>query len=68
MKRKFQKALEDGTNVKTSIFATDRGVYTINIRELNNDIYFFKYRDGELLECTNLSKQARYENEKRGNC
>lgn len=62
MKRKFQKALEDGTNIKTLIFATDKGVYTINLREWNGDIYFFKYRDGEIVECLNLSKQAKYLN------
>ena len=61
MKRAFERALSDGVSIKTNIFTTERGVYTINLRELDGDIYFFKYRDGELLECVNLSKQARYE-------
>lgn len=58
MRRDLRRALEDGTNLKTNIFTTDRGVYTINLREFKGHIYFFKYRDGELLECVNLSESA----------
>ena len=61
MKTQNEKALLDGISIKTNVFTTDRGVYTINLREYNGDIYFFKYRDGELVECLNVSKQARYE-------
>ena len=61
MKTQNEKALLDGISIKTNVFTTDRGVYTINLREHNGDIYFFKYRDGELVECLNVSKQARYE-------
>ena len=60
MKTEVQKAINEGVNLKTNICTTDRGVYTINIREHNNDIFFFKYLNGELVECMNLSRQVDY--------
>lgn len=55
MKPEFKQALL-GRLIKSNSFDTSRGKYGIDIREHKGDIYFFKYRDGELLECCNLNK------------
>lgn len=55
MKPEFEKA-SLGRLLKSNSFDTSRGRYRIDIREHEGYIYFFKYRDGELLECCNLNK------------
>lgn len=47
--------LSQGEVVMNNIFTTDRGLYRIACVRYNNNIYMFKYRDGELLECKNLN-------------
>ncbi len=56
MRTEFVKAYNFGTLVKSNSFDTPKGKYRVDIREWNRDLYFFKYRDGELLECMNLCK------------
>lgn len=55
MKREFIAAAE-GEVLVSNRFETSKGHYLILIRKYHGDIYFFKYRDGNLLECQNLSK------------
>ena len=56
MKYGFIKALENGEVVKNQAFETDKGVYHISLIRYKNEIYFFKYRNGKLVECNNLNK------------
>lgn len=56
MKYRFIEALKNGDIVKNQAFETDKGVYQITLIRYNNDIYFFKYRNDKLMECSNLNK------------
>ena len=56
MKYRFVEALKNGEVVKNQAFDTDKGVYQITLIRHKNDIYFFKYRDGKVVECSNLTK------------
>ena len=56
MKYRFIEALKKGEVVKDQSFETDKGVYRIALIRYKNDIYFFKYRNGKLLECNNLTR------------
>ena len=47
MRKDFAKAASKGTVIKNQNFVTARGVYQI--------IFFFKHRNGQLVECCNLS-------------
>ena len=55
MRKDFAKAASKGTVIKNQNFVTARGVYQIVFIRYENDIYFFKYRNGQLVECCNLS-------------
>ena len=48
-------AASKGTVIKNQNFVTARGVYQIIFVRYENDIYFFKHRNGQLVECCNLS-------------
>ena len=56
MKDIFVEAFRTGSIVKDQKFNTDRGVYRITLVQYQNDIYFYKFRDGKIVECNNLSK------------
>ena len=56
MRKDFAKAVSKGSVIKNQNFVTDRGVYQIVFVRYENNIYFFKYRNGQLVECCNLSK------------
>jgi hypothetical protein len=57
MNKICQEAMKKGTVLKIQNFNTPMGAYRIShIRHPNGDICMFKSRDGELLECVNLSK------------
>lgn len=56
MKYRFIEALKKGEVVKDQSFETDKGVYQIKLIRYKNDIYFFKYRNGKVLECNNLTR------------
>lgn len=58
MRPEFEKAVSMGPLIKSNSFETPKGKYRIDIREYKGDIYFFKYRDGDLLECCNLNKKG----------
>ena len=55
MRKDFAMAASNGTVIKNQNFVTDRGVYQIVFVRYENDIYFFKHRNGKLVECCNLS-------------
>ena len=55
MRKDFAKAMENGTIIKKQNFVTARGVYQIIFVRHENEIYFFKYRNGVGVECCNLS-------------
>ena len=56
MRKDFAKAASKGVVIKNQNFVTARGVYQIVFVRYENDIYFFKHRNGQLVECCNLSK------------
>lgn len=55
MKLEFICAEVKGHILMDNRFVTEKGVYRIVIRRYRNHIYFFKYRDDNLLECQDLS-------------
>ena len=55
MRKDFAKAASKGTVIKNQNFVTARGVFQIIFVRYENDIYFFKHRNGQLVECCNLS-------------
>ena len=55
MRKDFAKAVSKGVVIKNQNFVTARGVYQIVFVRYENDIYFFKHRNGKLVECCNLS-------------
>ena len=55
MRKDFAKAVSKGIVIKNQNFVTARGVYQIVFVRYGNDIYFFKHRNGQLVECCNLS-------------
>ena len=56
MRKDFAKAASKGVVIKNQNFVTVRGVYQIVFVRYENEIYFFKYRNGVGVECCNLSK------------
>ena len=65
MKYRFIEALKHGEVVKNPAFNTDKGVYQITLIRYKNDIYFFKYRDNKIVECSNLTRsKTRFVKEK----
>ena len=55
MRKDFAEAASKGVVIKNQNFVTARGVYQIVFVRYENDIYFFKHRNGQLVECCNLS-------------
>ena len=55
MRKDFAKAASKGVVIKNQNFVTARGVYQIVFVRYENDIYFFKHCNGQLVECCNLS-------------
>lgn len=55
MRKDFEKAIKDGTVIKNQNFVTERGVYQLAFVRYKNDIYMFKYLNGNRVECCNLS-------------
>ena len=55
MQKMFENALISGRVVKSNTFETERGSYKIEIVAYKKDLYFFKYKEDELVECLNLT-------------
>lgn len=49
-------AMRKGQLLKVQNFETVKGIYRITHVRYKGDVFMFKTRDGELLECMNLSK------------
>ena len=70
MRKDFAKAASKGVVIKNQNFVTARnfihttcrGVYQIVFVRYENDIYFFKHRNGQLVECCNLSNLGNNQN------
>ena len=62
MRKDFAKAVSKGAVIKNQNFVTDRGVYQLVFVRYENNIYFFKYRNGQLVECCNLSNLGNNQN------
>ena len=56
MKKEFIDAIFEGEIVKQQTFITEKGAYQLFMVRRENDIYFYKYLDGKMVECRNLSK------------
>ena len=63
MKNIHTKALIKGKVIKAQKFETQRGTYTINIIRYRGELYFYKYLDGVLMECCNLSGKDKEDEE-----
>ena len=55
MRKDFAKAASKGVVIKNQNFVTARGVYQIVFVRYEDDIYFFKHWNGQLVEVCNLS-------------
>lgn len=65
MRPEFEKAHILGSLIKQNSFHTKRGTYVINLYNYEGEIFFYKYKDGQLVECVNLSeKRCTYASEK----
>lgn len=56
MKTIYKKALQQGKLLKYQSFETQKGLYTIFLARHDDEIFMFKYKDGKLVECVNLSR------------
>lgn len=59
-----ENLLRYGTILKVNNFSTDRGYYTIRLIKYENNIFFHKMKDGNLVELKNLSKGENKDNGK----
>lgn len=55
MKREFINAAQHGMILIDNTFETSKGKYNIIISRYNNQFFFFKIRNGEIMECHNLN-------------
>ena len=55
MRKDFEEAVKDGKVIKNQNFVTARGVYQVVFIRHNGQVYMFKHRNGNLVECCNLS-------------
>lgn len=63
MQKEFANALVLGRVIKSNTFVTERGTYKIDIRLWRKKVYFFKYKDGVLVECMKLYGEKKGETE-----
>lgn len=56
MKKEFIDAINNGEIVKIQDFDTNKGAYRLIIVVSDGNVYLYKYLDGEMVECCNLSK------------
>lgn len=59
MKKEFIKAVTRGRVVKSNTFDTDLGKYIIDIVVHDGTFYFYKTKDGKIVECLNLTEMAK---------
>lgn len=58
MKKEFIEAATKGHIIKSNGFLTECGRYEIDILVHEGKLYFFKAKNGKIVECINLSEQA----------
>ena len=63
-KVKSKDLLRYGVILKVNTFETSRGIYTIHLIKYENNIFFHKMKDGNLVELKNLSKGENKDNGK----
>lgn len=51
-----EELLNYGERLKENSFETVRGIYTIMLIKYENDIFFYKMKNGEVVEIINLFK------------
>lgn len=56
MRDDFAAAALNGDVIKTQNFATERGAYQLVFVKYKGDVFMYKHRNNELVECCNLSK------------
>jgi hypothetical protein len=56
MRDDFAAAAKSGEIVKTQNFVTARGVYQLIFVKHEGNVFMYKHRNGELVECCNLSR------------
>lgn len=56
MNKDCVEAMKNGKLLKAQNFNTPKGNYRIAYINYKGDVYMFKTRDGEMLECGNLNK------------
>lgn len=59
MKEEFNDALFNGEFIYQNEFHTNRGTYLIKIFRHEGMLYIFKYKNGKIVECNNLSKMKK---------
>ena len=55
MKEIFQEVLKRGTLIKENKFETTKGHFDIRLFELDDSVFFFKYKNSQIVECKQLS-------------
>lgn len=58
MKKQFVEAAKKGTIVKSNTFDTPHGSYAIDILVHDGVFYFYKSKNGKIVECINLKEEA----------
>lgn len=56
MRDDFAAAAMRGDIIKTQNFETERGIYQLIFVNHDGAIFMYKHRNGELVECVNLSE------------
>ena len=59
MKPEFIEAATRGRVVKSNTFETECGKYAIDILAYKGELYFFKSKNGKIVECLNLTEMAK---------
>jgi hypothetical protein len=59
MKKEFTSAVFNGRVIKSNTFDTTHGSYAIDILVDNGTFYFFKTKNGKVVECLNLTDMAK---------
>ena len=57
MRNDFMDAADNGEIVKTQNFVTNHGVYQLIFVKHKGDVFMYKHKNGELVECCNLSSK-----------
>ena len=59
MKPEFIEAVTRGKVVKSNTFETECGRYAIDILTYKGELYFYKSKNGKIVECLNLTEMSK---------